>query len=83
MAIVDNKSQLYDIAADEREKYARAAYDSYEDAEEHDRAVDRAMRAAVRDALIEHKRAGQPIAVWQDDKVVWIRAEEIVIPEEP
>lgn len=34
-------------------------------------------------ALTEHKNAGRSIAVWKDNKVVRIPAEEIVIPECP
>jgi hypothetical protein len=45
--------------------------------------VEAAVQAAVRDALIQHKRAGNPIVVWEDGRVVWIPAEEIEIPEEP
>jgi hypothetical protein len=32
---------------------------------------------AIRKALREHKRAGNPIAVWQDGKVVMLGPEEI------
>lgn len=42
----------------------------------------RALRLAARDTLIEHKRDGDPIVVWQDGRVVWIPADEIVIPDE-
>jgi hypothetical protein len=37
---------------------------------------------AVKKALLEHKRAGNPIAVWEDGRVVWIPAEEIDVTEE-
>ena len=37
----------------------------------------RALRAAVRDALAEHKRAGNSVAVWQDDRVVLVQASDI------
>jgi hypothetical protein len=40
----------------------------------------RAMRKAVREAVLRHKLLGQPIAVGRDGKVVWIRPEEIEIP---
>ena len=40
-------------------------------------AVDRAFDRAVRDALRMHKRAGNPIAIWKDGKVVWISASKI------
>lgn len=38
-----------------------------------------AMRAAVRDALLRHKRLGNPIAVWRDGRVVWLSPEEIPV----
>jgi len=37
----------------------------------------REMRRAVQEALIRHKRLGNPVAVWRDGKVVWIPPEEI------
>jgi len=42
--------------------------------------VEAALRAAVRDALARHKRAGNPVAVWRDGEVVWLSPE--AIPEE-
>lgn len=45
--------------------------------------IDKALGRAVRRALLEHKRAGNPICTWRDGKVVWIPPEEIEIPEEP
>ncbi len=30
--------------------------------------VEAAVQAAVRDALIQHKRAGNPIAVWENNR---------------
>jgi hypothetical protein len=38
------------------------------------------MSQAVREALAQHRRAGNPIAVWRNDRVEWIAAEDI--PEE-
>jgi hypothetical protein len=46
-------------------------------------AIEQAMRLAVRDALIQHKRAGNPVCTWRDGKVVWIPAEEIQIDDAP
>jgi hypothetical protein len=40
-----------------------------------------ALRRAVRDALLEHKRAGNSVASWKDGKVVIIPAEEILVEE--
>ena len=39
----------------------------------------RAMRAAVRDALLAHKCDGDPIVVWRDGRVVSVPADEIMI----
>ena len=38
------------------------------------------MRQAVREALGQHKRAGNPVAVWRDGRVELIPADQI--PEE-
>ncbi|MBE7463333.1 MAG: hypothetical protein HS116_07500 [Planctomycetes bacterium] len=46
-------------------------------------AIDAALKRAARQVLLEHKLLGQPICVWEDGKVVWIPAEEIVVPDEP
>jgi hypothetical protein len=46
-----------------------------------DRVV-RALHKGVVQAMIRHKRLGNPIVVWRDGKVVWIPAEEIVIPDD-
>ena len=43
----------------------------------------KAFRRGVRAALLEHKRAGNPVAIWQDGKVVWVAPEDIVLPPEP
>ena len=40
-----------------------------------------ALKEAVAEAIAEHKRRGNPIAVWRDGKAVWIPPEEIVVPE--
>jgi hypothetical protein len=45
-----------------------------------DRLIGKVMRTAVREALLEHKRAGNPVAIWRDGKVVWIPPEQIRVP---
>jgi len=45
---------------------------------DHSRILD-ALRQAVREALLNHKRAGNPVAVWQNDHVVWVPADEIPV----
>lgn len=42
----------------------------------------KAMRQAVREALIRHKLAGNPVAAWQDGRVVWIQPEDIPVFED-
>jgi hypothetical protein len=44
--------------------------------------IEAVFRLAVNDALRMHKRLGNPIAAWQDGKVVIIPPEEIVIPSD-
>jgi len=39
--------------------------------------VQQVVQAAVREALFVHKRLGNLIAVWRDEGVAWIPAEEI------
>ena len=41
--------------------------------------IEEAVRRAVRDALLLHKRAGNPIAAWKDGKVVIVPPEEIKV----
>lgn len=41
-----------------------------------------AMARAVREALLQHKRAGNPIAVWRDGEVVWLPPEDIPVGDE-
>ena len=44
------------------------------------------MSVAVREALAAHRRAGNPVAVWRNDRVEWIPANEIpesVAPDVP
>lgn len=39
--------------------------------------VDAAIKRGVRDALRQHKQAGNPIAVWQDERVVILQPTDI------
>jgi hypothetical protein len=41
-----------------------------------------AVRDAVREALIEHKRRGEAVVVRENGRIKWIAAEDIVIPDE-
>jgi hypothetical protein len=40
--------------------------------------IDEAIGRAVREAVLKHARAGQPVATWQNGKVVWISADEVL-----
>lgn len=44
--------------------------------------VDSAIRKAAKNALAEHKRSGNPIAIWKDGKVVEVPADQIPGPED-
>lgn len=41
--------------------------------------VDEAIKKAVDSALLKHKSAGVPIAVWRDEKVILLQPEEIFL----
>ena len=42
-----------------------------------DARIQAALDEAVRAAILDHKRAGNPIATWRDGKVVWLSPDEI------
>ncbi len=35
------------------------------------------VQLAVREALLKHKRDGNPVAIWKDGRVQWIPPEDI------
>ena len=41
--------------------------------------IDEALKQAVKKALLIHKQAGNPVVVWQDGKMVWLKPEEIPV----
>jgi len=45
--------------------------------------IDAAIRAAAREAVLQHKQKGLPLAVWRDGKVAWISPEEIDLGPTP
>lgn len=45
------------------------------------KAIDEALKQAVQAALLQHKKAGNPVAAWRDGKVVLIKPEDIVVEE--
>lgn len=48
----------------------------------HGKAIEGVLRRAVRQALIGHKRARNPVAAWKDGKVVLIPPEEIPVDDD-
>ena len=43
------------------------------------RLIEDAINRAVREALLRHKQAGNPVADWRDGQVVWIAPEDIEV----
>ena len=43
------------------------------------REIDEALQEAVKKALLQHKKAGNPVASWEDGKIVWIQPENIPV----
>ncbi len=43
--------------------------------------IDEALKKAVREALLQHKKAGNPVASWEDGKIVWIQPEDITVED--
>ena len=45
----------------------------------HSKEIETILQRAIRQALMDHKQAGQPIAIWRNGKVELIEPEEIGI----
>jgi hypothetical protein len=45
---------------------------------EYSEEIDRAFKAAVKAALLKHKQANNPVAIWRDGKVVLLPPDEIL-----
>ena len=41
--------------------------------------ITKALAQGVRNALLQHKQAGNPIIIWRDGKSIWIKPEDIPI----
>lgn len=39
--------------------------------------IDEAVKRAVREAVLRHKQAGNPVVTWRDGKIVWLQPDEI------
>lgn len=42
-------------------------------------AVKNAIQKGIHEALLKHKKLGFPVCEWRDNKVVWIKPEDIKI----
>lgn len=43
----------------------------------------RALSQAVREALMRHKQAANPVAVWRNGRVEWVKPENIPLERSP
>lgn len=43
--------------------------------------IDEALQKGVKVALLQHKRAGNPVVSWDEGKIVWIQPEDIPVKE--
>ncbi|TVM04270.1 MAG: hypothetical protein CV087_01120 [Candidatus Brocadia sp. WS118] len=41
--------------------------------------ITHALTQGVREALVKHKQAGNPVVVWHNGKIVWLKPEEIPV----
>ena len=41
--------------------------------------ITQALTQGVREALLKHKQAGNPVVVWRNGKMVWLKPEEIPV----
>ena len=44
-------------------------------------AILEAINEGIREALLDHKRNGNPICTWRDGQVVWIQPEDIPVED--
>ena len=61
--------------------------DVFDGSPENDAVLEEVFRRAVRQALVEHERAGNPVAIWRDGRVAIVSASEALgeapPPDEP
>ena len=58
------------------------AFDPIEQAFAEGTPIDHALEAAVREALRQHKQAGNPVVEWRDGAMRWILPEDIEVIDE-
>jgi hypothetical protein len=46
-------------------------------------AIERAMREAVDEAILAHKRLGLPMVEWHDGQIVWVPADKLDLDDAP
>ena len=44
--------------------------------------VTKIIQTGIKDALMKHKQAGNPVCEWRDNKIVWIPPEHIPVDKE-
>lgn len=60
---------------------SKEAFDPIDRAFAEGASIDRALEAAVREALRQHKRAGNPVVEWRDGEIHWIPPDEIEVTD--
>lgn len=60
---------------EDKEKYMDKVEEAFSDPE----IITQALAQGVREALLKHKQAGNPIVIWKDGKAVWLKPEEIPV----
>ncbi len=58
-----------------KEKHRDKITEAFADPEK----ITQALAQGVRDALLKHKQAGNPVVVWREGKAVWIEPEDISV----
>jgi hypothetical protein len=58
-----------------REKYKDRITEALADKDK----ITQALTRGVHDALLKHKQAGNPVVVWHDGKMVWLKPEDIPV----
>lgn len=58
-----------------KEKHRDKITEAFADPEK----ITQALAQGVRDALLKHKQAGNPVVVWREGKAVWIAPEDILV----
>lgn len=43
--------------------------------------ITRTLSKAVNEALLQHKKAGNPVVSWKDGKIIWIQPEDIPVED--